>query len=98
MSDSGRENAYGLVLGEYCAEDSTYSAQGRLPAPPDLEALRERAAAIWGKALLLKRLDALVITAGKATVHVYGDGRIVLTGVRDLNDASSLLHQLKGRS
>jgi len=83
-----------LTVQEYCAEDSSYTVQGKLPTPPDLEKLAERAERIYGRAMLMEKLSVLVVLAGDSTVHVHGNGELVVTGVEGVDRARELLEPL----
>ena len=85
---------HNLVLEEYCAEDSTFTAQGRLPYRPDLLSLSETGRKYWGRALLMEKLDVLIVLAGESSIHIHGDGRVVINGVKNLEEAESLLKRL----
>jgi len=83
-----------LVLEEHCVEDSTFTAQGSLPFRPDLLSLSETGRKFWGRALLMEKLDVLIVLAGESSIHIHGDGRVIINGVKNLEEAESLLGQL----
>jgi len=87
-----------LTVQEYCAEDSSYTVQGKLPAPPDLKELAERARSVYGRTMLMEKLAVLVALAGTSTIHVHGNGDLVVTGVENVERARELLEPLLGAS
>jgi len=86
--------SYGLELEEYCAEDKTYSARGRLEPPPDPAELVERAQKAGARPLPLPKLGALLVVAGPVSAHFHSDGRVILNGVKSVEEAERLLDSL----
>ncbi len=83
-----------LSIHEYCGEDDTLTVQGRSPRSPDLKKLAETARKLYPRIILMERLDVLVVIAGKATVHIHGNGDLVVNGVRSLEEAKLILDRI----
>ncbi|MGM0380999.1 MAG: hypothetical protein ACQEP7_03350 [bacterium] len=85
---------FNLSLHEYCAEDDTHTAQGKLEFEPDLNRLAEAGEKKHGKVIQMEDLETLVILAEGPTIHVHGNGKLVLNGVSSLEEAQKLIEEL----
>ena len=83
-----------LSIHEYCTEDDTLTVHGNSPQAPDLARLAEAAREIYPRIILMEKLKTLVIVAGKVTVHIHGNGEIVVNGVRSLEEAELILDRI----
>ena len=78
----------------YCAEDDTYVVNGDLKRPLDLNQVNERAISAGRKVVFMPRLKVMVIIAGRTTVHVHADGRIIVNHAASVDAARALLREL----
>ncbi len=83
-----------LSIYEYCAEDDSYTVRGKLEQPPNLDALSTAAERLFEKTIRMEHLNALVIIAGDATIHLHPDGEVVVNGVGSEEAAEKLLSRL----
>ncbi len=85
---------FNLSLHEYCDEDDTHTAEGKLDFEPDLDRLAERGEKIHGKVIHMVDLDTLVVLAEGPTIHLHGNGKLVLNGVSSLQEAENLVEEM----
>jgi len=85
---------YNLSLHEYCDEDDTHTAEGNLGFEPDLDKLAEKAEKLHGKIVQMEELDTLVVLPEGPTIHIHGNGKLVLNGVSSLTEAEQLVEKL----
>jgi ArsR family metal-binding transcriptional regulator len=83
-----------LTIHEYCVDDDTLTVQGKFPRPPDLPCLTEISRGISSKVILMKRLDLLYFTVDRATVHIHGNGEILVNSVKSIEEAEKILTRL----
>ena len=83
-----------LTIHEYCVDDDTLTVQGKFPRLPDLSALAEIGRGISSEVILMKRLDVLYFTVDRATVHIHGNGEILVNSVKSIEEAKQILTRL----
>jgi len=83
-----------LEIYEYCAEDDTYTVQGKMPGAVELAVIEEKGKALTDKVMLMERMDVVVLIFDTVTVHIHGNGEIAVNGARSVDQAREILEGL----
>lgn len=80
-----------LTIHEHCVDDDTLTVQGKFPRFLDLPALAKIGRGTSSKVILMKRLGVLYLTIDRVSVHIHGDGEILVNKVRSIEEAKNIL-------
>ncbi len=80
-----------LRVHEYCVDDDTITVEGVAPRALDLPALAEAGRKLTPKVMLMKRLNVLYIVLDSVTIHLHGNGEIMVNRVKSLEEAENIL-------
>lgn len=82
---------FNLAIHETCAEEGKVTVEGRAPEPLDLVRLARKAEGHFDRAMLSEKLGVLYLIRGGVTVHLHGDGGIVVNRVGSTSEAEEIL-------
>lgn len=85
---------FNLSIHETCAEEGKYTVEGKAPGPLDLVGLARRAEDLFDRAMLSLNLGVLYLIRSGITVHLHGDGGIVVNRVASVGEAQEILSPL----
>ncbi len=83
-----------LSIHESCGEEGKFTVEGRAPEPLDLAKLARTAEELFDRTMLSRNLGVLYLIRGGVTVHLHGDGGIVVNRVRSVGEAEEIIAPL----
>jgi ArsR family metal-binding transcriptional regulator len=85
---------FNLAVHESCAEEGKFTVEGKAPGPLDLADLARKVEEFFDRAMLSEKLGVLYLIRGSVTVHLHGDGGIVVNRVASVGEAEKILTPL----
>jgi len=85
---------YELNLENYCAEDDTYSATGKMLIKPDFNTIQKNATTKNYKTICMKSLGGIIIIKNNKTLHIYSNGKVVINKISSLKEAINFLEEI----
>ena len=83
-----------LRIHEYCVDDDTITVEGVAPHPLDLQALAEEGKKLTSRVMLMERLNVLYLVLDSVTIHLHGNGEIMVNRVKSIEEAENTLIQI----
>ncbi len=86
-----------LSIHESCGEEGKFTVEGQAPGPLDLAGLSRRAEGFFDRTMLSQNLGVLYLIRSGVSVHLHGDGGIVVNRVRSVGEAEEILAPLRDK-
>jgi ArsR family metal-binding transcriptional regulator len=74
--------------------DEDHTVHGAIYHPIDLSAIEKAGREISAKVILMRCMSIVFITLNEVTIHIHGNGEIVVNGVNSIEEAENILLRL----